>query len=288
MRPVTFEEVADPSEPFHLPLRDVPPPTQVVFGFCCRIATTPDILQPDDALPWVSVELRVDKSLHCHLNAGIIPGVLRFFQRVLPCHDPGPERGTADASLAAHVELPGAHITPLVDLLEGGQSGVVFVFLAIGGCPNDCAGECLGGCSTGEYGSAGARDASHIITHIILRPRAITRISSPIMNHTNQIISAQTLRPRGRSCCPPPPIVRRAYSSPPSHSTPSGHHRGHTLLFLREGSDGGSRRRGASVSLRQEDTRRERSTGGHSTGHAAHECTRQPQASGPFKAFSAC
>jgi hypothetical protein len=27
-------------------------------------------------------------------------------------------------------------------------------------------------------------------------------------------------------------IVRRAYSSPPSHSTPSGHHRGHILLFL--------------------------------------------------------
>src|SRR5215207_1959822 len=116
------------SAPLHLSLKGVPPPAQVVPGFCRRIGSPPEIIHPDDALPRVSAELGVDKSLLCQPDAGIVPGVLRFFQGSSPSDNPGPEWSPADSRLAAHVQLPGAHITPLVDFLEGEQSGVALVF----------------------------------------------------------------------------------------------------------------------------------------------------------------
>src|SRR3712207_9062024 len=61
-------------------------------------------------------------------NARVVPGVLRFSWIMPARHDPGPERSATDGRLAARVELPGAHITPLVDFLECEQSGIVFVF----------------------------------------------------------------------------------------------------------------------------------------------------------------
>src|SRR5215210_77061 len=39
--------------------------------------------------------------------------------------DPGPERGRVDCRLAAHMELPAAHVAPFVDFLEGEESGIV-------------------------------------------------------------------------------------------------------------------------------------------------------------------
>src|SRR5215217_6230089 len=80
-----------PSEPLHSPIGGVPPPAEVVPGFCCRIGTAGEIVDADDAVPWVSVELGVDKDLLRQPNAGIVPGVLRFFQRTSARHDLGPE-----------------------------------------------------------------------------------------------------------------------------------------------------------------------------------------------------
>src|SRR5215218_6632552 len=128
MGPVTFEKAVSTSEPLHSPVGGVPPPAEVVLGFCCRIGATTEIVDADDAIPWVSVELGVDKGLLRHPNAGINPGVLRFFQRTSARDDPGPERSPADGCLAAHVELPAAQVASLVDLLQGEQSGLVFGF----------------------------------------------------------------------------------------------------------------------------------------------------------------
>jgi hypothetical protein len=62
MDPVTVGEALDSSESLHLPCGSVPPPAEVVFGFCRRIGSTPDILYPDDAIPRVSAELGVDEA----------------------------------------------------------------------------------------------------------------------------------------------------------------------------------------------------------------------------------
>src|SRR3712207_5626953 len=121
-----FEGAVNTSEPLHSPVGGVPPPAQVVLGFCCRIGTAAKIVDADDAIPWVSVELGVDKGLLCQPNAGIVPGELRFCQRTSARDYLGPERSPADGRLAAHVKLPAAHVAPLVDLLQGEQSGLVF------------------------------------------------------------------------------------------------------------------------------------------------------------------
>src|SRR5918995_3781203 len=109
MGPVTFEEAVNTSEPLHSPLGGVPPPAEIVLGFCCRIGAAAEIVDADDAILWVSVELGVDKGLLRQPNAGIVPGVLRFFQSTSARDDLGPERSPADGRLAAHVKRPAAH-----------------------------------------------------------------------------------------------------------------------------------------------------------------------------------
>src|SRR5215203_1480329 len=116
------------SEPLHSPVGGVPPPAEVVQGFCCWIGAPPEIVDAHDALPWVGVELGVDKGLLRQPNAGIVPGILRFFQGTSPRDDPGPERSPVDGRLTAHMELSAAHVAPLVDLLKGEESGVIFGF----------------------------------------------------------------------------------------------------------------------------------------------------------------
>jgi hypothetical protein len=90
--PVTFEEVAATSEPLYLPPGGVPPPAEITLGLCRRVGTAPEILHPDYAFPWVSVELGVDEGLLCQPNARVVPGVLRFSWIMPARHDPGPER----------------------------------------------------------------------------------------------------------------------------------------------------------------------------------------------------
>src|SRR3712207_8335953 len=110
------------SEPLDSPVGGVPPPAEVVPGFCCRMGAIHEIVDSNDTVPWVGVELGVDKSLLRQPNAGIVPGVLRFFQRTPACHDLGPERGPADRRLAAHVELSAAHEASLVEFLQDRKS----------------------------------------------------------------------------------------------------------------------------------------------------------------------
>src|SRR5215213_1733321 len=114
------------SELLHSPLGGVSPPTQVLFGFCCRKGAAPGIVDADDALLRVSIELGVRECLIRQPDAGIVPGVLRFLQRTSAGDDPRPQRGPADGRLAAHVQLPVAHVAALVDFLQGEQSGAVF------------------------------------------------------------------------------------------------------------------------------------------------------------------
>src|SRR5215207_9280125 len=116
------------SEPLHSSLGGISPPTQVLPGFCCRVGTTPHIVDADYALRWVSIELGVRKRLVSQSNAGIVPGVLRVLQRLSARDDPGSQRSAADRRLAAHVKLPAAHIAALVDLLQGEPCGVVAGF----------------------------------------------------------------------------------------------------------------------------------------------------------------
>src|SRR5215218_7873785 len=116
------------SEPLHSSLGGISPPTQVLPRFCCRIGATLEIVDADDAPSWVSIELGVRERLIRQSNAGIVPGVLRFLQRESASDDSGPQRGPADGRLAAHVKLPAAHVSALVDLLQGEQSGVVAGF----------------------------------------------------------------------------------------------------------------------------------------------------------------
>src|ERR687898_2072004 len=97
-------------------------------GFCCRIGAALEIFDADDALLWVSIELGVRKRFVCQSNAGIVPGVLWFLQRESARDDSGPQRGPADGRLAAHVQLPAAHVAALVDLLQGEPCRVVAGF----------------------------------------------------------------------------------------------------------------------------------------------------------------
>src|SRR5918994_791662 len=97
-------------------------------GFCCRIGAALEIFDADDALLWVSIELGVRKRFVCQSNAGIVPGVLWFLQRESARYDSGPQRGPADGRLAAHVQLPAAHVAALVDLLQGEPRGVIAGF----------------------------------------------------------------------------------------------------------------------------------------------------------------
>jgi hypothetical protein len=118
-------------EPLYSPVGDVPPPAEVVLGFCCRIGATPEIIDPDDAVAWVGVELGVDKGPLRKPDAGIVSGVLRFFQRAPARYDLGPARSPADGRFAAHVELPAAQVALLVDFLQGEESRVVSGFRRI-------------------------------------------------------------------------------------------------------------------------------------------------------------
>src|ERR671910_383774 len=97
-------------------------------GFCCRIGAALEIFDADGALLWVSIELGVRKRFVCQSNAGIVPGVLWFLQRESARDDSGPQRGPADGRLAAHVQLPAAHVAALVDLLQGEPRGVIAGF----------------------------------------------------------------------------------------------------------------------------------------------------------------
>src|SRR5215211_347849 len=117
------------SEPLHQPLVGVSPAAQVLSGFCCRIRAAPGIFYADDAIVWVSIELCVHKSLVRPFDAGVVPGVLRFLQRTSARDDPGAQRSPADGRLAAHVQLPTAHVATPVDLLHGEQSWVAVGFL---------------------------------------------------------------------------------------------------------------------------------------------------------------
>jgi hypothetical protein len=55
MDPVTFEEAVNTSEPLHSPVGGVPPPAEVVLGFCCRIGAAAKIVDADDSIPGVKI-----------------------------------------------------------------------------------------------------------------------------------------------------------------------------------------------------------------------------------------
>jgi hypothetical protein len=122
-RPAEELEYSSWSELLQMTLRGVSPPAGVFLGFRRWLASV--FFDTYNALCRVGVELGVRERLVRQSDAGIVPGVLWFFEGTSSRDDPGPERGPADGRLATHVELPAADVAALVDLLEGEQGRIV-------------------------------------------------------------------------------------------------------------------------------------------------------------------